>query len=55
MPGEADRRTIGRLSAYRHENLTELSLVSPLLVSQVDSVTMIGTNTNRSPGLVWSV
>ena len=54
IPGEADKCTTGRLSAYRQVNLTELSLVSPSLVSQVASVIRIGANTKGSSGLVAS-
>lgn len=51
MPGEADRRTMGRLSVYRHVNLTVLSFSSPFCTSQVQSVMRIGAITSGSTSL----
>lgn len=54
MPREADRRTIGRLSVYRHVNLTVLSFSSPFWTSQVPSVMRIGARTSGSTSFVSS-
>lgn len=35
IPGDADKRTNGRLSSYRHVNLTVLSFSSPSEISEV--------------------
>lgn len=37
MPGEADRRTVGRLSAYRHVNLAVFGFSLESEISQVQS------------------
>ena len=54
MPSEADKRTHGRLSAYCHVNLTELSLSSELWTSQVESVMRIGARMYGAEGFVPS-
>lgn len=54
MPGEADRRTIGRLSICRYVNLSVLSFSSPSCISQVQSVMRTGASTSGSSGFVAS-
>ena len=48
MPDEADKRTIGRLSIYRHVNLTVLRFSSLSHISQMVSVIRIGARTSES-------
>ena len=50
MPREADMRTIGRMSVYRHVNAV-LSFPSSFCTSQVQSVMRIGASMGGSLGL----